>query len=216
MPVLLEDVHEDVHAWKPVTNIPDPNASTAPPKDGFTTKLTLVVTLIICLGLVALNGPMLVRKARILYYSSRNPVAARAKGATGKTGAAKSKSKTPAKGMRRQASEESQALNPADDEEEGEEDDEEEEEDEDADDDEEEDPTEVFKSKYKVGSEARAVNLKEKKYLQHNKKLGVIKKVDAAAGKVYIEMKASGSKLVLKGENVEPVSHAKGRGGRAV
>ena len=86
---------------------------------------------------------------------------------------------------------------------------EEEEEEEEDDDDEEEESDEDVSKSFPLGSEAMAVNLKDKKHLQHNKKVGVVKKVDAANRKIYLQMKASGARLVLKSENVVPVDHSK-------
>ena len=89
---------------------------------------------------------------------------------------------------------------------------EEDDDDEDDDEEEEEDDELDFERRFPVGSEAMAVNLREKRYLPHNKKIGVVKKVDAREGKVYIQMKG-GAKLVLKADNVVPVE--KGKRGRA-
>ena len=206
MPVLLEDSHEDAHAWSPVEDLPNEDATIAPPPAGFTTMLTTVVTLLIVLLIAGVAfAPTLLRKGRA-WLSSYRVTGPKSKA---KGGAGKKSGKAGGKGMRRAAeSEEAAALKEEEEEEDGDEEEggrgtEEEEE--------EEEEEESFEQRYVVGGEAKAVNLREKKYVQHNNKLGVIKKVDARQGKVYLEMKASGARLVLKGENVVPVSHGKER-----
>ena len=190
MPVLLEDNHVDENAWKPVEEIVDPNAVTAPPPAGFTTMLTTMVTLGIVLLIAAVAyGPTLVRlvRSQIAGYrvtGARSKKAASTSKATTKGKAGASKKSSVRRGPSDTPSEEL-GLKAADEDE------------------------EPLEKRFKVGTEALAVNLREKKYLQHNKKVGVVKKVDAKAGKVYIEMKSSGAKLVLKAENVEP--YKKGR-----
>ena len=233
MPVLLEDNHVDENAWKPVEEIVDPNAVTAPPPAGFTTMLTTMVTLGIVLLIAAVAyGPTLVRlvRSQIAGYrvtGARSKKAASTSKATTKGKAGASKKSSVRRGPSDTPSEELglKAADEDDDEDEEEEDEEEEltpakkttraaparraKEESEEEEEEEDEDEEPLEKRFKVGTEALAVNLREKKYLQHNKKVGVVKKVDAKAGKVYIEMKSSGAKLVLKAENVEPYKKAR-------
>ena len=200
--VLLEDKHENAEAWKPVDNSQEPKDDTIKVGSDFALKLTLGVGIFFALVVVgALFGPHLMRRLRLYRSASVKP--------KGKT--------------KRQQPLVSRRVAPAEMEDvEEDEDDEEEEEDEDGEEEEEEEEEEEAEAdlatKFPVGSEAKAVNLKERKYQMHNQKVGVVKKVDARAGKLYLEMKASGARLVLREANVVPVDHSsrgtKARGGR--
>ena len=202
MPVLLEDRHESAESWKPVDNSQEPVDNTVHVGDGFALKLTAGVGIVIALSVVGLVfGPTILRKLR-LYR------AAMVKPKSSKVGPSKGKptKKQPLVSKRAAPVE----LDDVEEDEDEEDEDEDEEDDEDEDDDEEEEEEEDepdLATKFPVGSEAKAVNLKEKKYLVHNQKVGVIKKVDTRAGKLYLEMKSSGARLVLREANVVPIDH---------
>jgi len=116
MPVLLEDSHEDAHAWSPVEDLPNEDATIAPPPAGFTTMLTTVVTLLIVLVIAGVAfAPTLLRKGRA-WLSSYRVTGPKSKG---KGGAGKKSGKAGGKGMRRAVeSEEAAALKEEEEEEE--------------------------------------------------------------------------------------------------
>ena len=207
--VLLEDRHENVNAWHERPAPPPPDIT----KQGgaFAMSLTFVVsTALVLVALVVAYGPAAAKAIKL--YLKGGSASVRPKGSK-KATQSKKDEKAAAKSEKQSlAKKKSNGLRsvPAHEDEEDEEelqddDDDEEEEDEEED---EEDEEEDLRTKYPLGSEALAINLKDKKHIQHNKKVGVVKKVDAAAGKIYLQMKSSGARLVLKSDNVQPVSHA--------
>ena len=207
--VLLEDHHEDVNAWheRPA---PPPPAVTGQ-GSAFAMSLTFVVSaalvlvaLLIAYGPAAMKAIKLAVKGGSASVRPKGSQARRTPCAQSKKdvkSAAKSEkqslAKKKAKGLRSVPDEDDESSEEEDDNEEEEDDDEEEEEDE-----------EDLRTRYPLGSEALAINLKDKKHLVHNKKVGIVKKVDQAAGKIYLMMKGSNARLVLKSANVQPVSRA--------